>query len=87
MAWYHLKWEEYGENQENHTFNEARVYIEKNEIQIYLLRFSRDKEDLENKEYCTAAIDIKYHTKAPHFTYRDQFGQEIEIDYVAPLKF
>lgn len=95
MVWYYLKWEECGQNQEQHTYNEAKVYIEKNEIQIYLLRFSSNEAELENKDYCTAAIDIKYHTgdtpgdkpgDKPYFTYYDGFGDR-EIDYVAPLKF
>ena len=87
MVWYYLKWEESGRNQQDNTYNEAKVYIENNKIQIYLLRFSSNEAELENKAYCTAAIDIKYHTgDKPCFTYCDAL-QEREIDYVELLKF
>jgi hypothetical protein len=88
MVWYYLKWEESGQNQENNTYNEAKVYIELNKIQIYLLRFSSNEAELENKDYCTAPIDIKYHTgDKPYFTYCDVFGQEIPIETRKLLKF
>ena len=88
MVWYYLKWEECGQNQEQHTYNEAKVYIEKNEIQIYLLRFSSNEAELEKKAYCKAAIDIKYHTgDTPYFTYCDMFRQEIRIGTQEQLKF
>ena len=88
MVWYYLKWEESGQNQEENTYNEAKVYIEKNKIQIYLLRFSSTESELKSKAYCKADIDIKYHTgDKPHFTYRDGFGQEIEIETQKLLKF
>lgn len=92
MVWYYLKWEESGQNQENNTYNEAKVYIENNKIQIYLLRFSSTESELKHKAYCTAEIDIKYHTGdkpggTPYFTYCDQFGQEIRIGTQELLKF
>ena len=88
MVWYYLKWDESGQNQEDITYNEAKVYIENNKIQIYLLRFSKTENELENKAYCTADIDITYHMgDKPHFTYSDALQQEIEIEHVELLKF